>query len=96
MKKGAPIKDVIIPTGISTGGIRILARKSVNASSNPPIIIVAIIMDLKFFLNNILEIWGTIKPINPMGPTNEIKTPRINDIIIKIIILNLFMFSPFE
>jgi len=35
-KKGAPKREVTIPTGISTGGINVRARKSARTSSPPP------------------------------------------------------------
>ncbi len=91
-----PINDVMIPTGISTGGIKIRARKSVTTNNNPPMKMVKYITALKSSLNINRDIWGTIKPTKPMGPAMETTNPTTNDTMMKMKILNLRTFKPLE
>ena len=68
MKNGTPIKDVIIPIGISIPFIKILDKSSHKTKTIPPKIDENGIEFICFSPIKILEIWGTINPINPIIP----------------------------
>ena len=93
-KNGAPKNDVTIPTGSSLGAITTLEKVSARVRKNPPRNIETGIRILCLELVNFLEIWGIIRPINPITPLIETKTP-VSSVDVKIIIiLTLLVLTP--
>ena len=75
IKKGPPKNAVTVPTGISIGENIVLAKVSANKSIIAP----PSDEDISKYLFNDppsnLNIWGTIKPINPTPPTTDTGAP---------------------
>jgi len=86
---GAPIKDVITPTGRIIGDIMVRDRVSEISNNSAPKRAVAGSKNLKSFPMSLLTIWGATRPINPITPIRDTTTLVIKDEISIPSILNL-------
>jgi len=93
-KNGAPKNEVTIPTGSSLGDSATLAKVSARVRKNPPKNMDTGIRTLCLELVSFLEIWGIIRPINPMTPLMETKIPVSRVDVRIIIILILLVLTP--
>lgn len=93
-KKGAPKSDVTIPTGISTGAIKIRASKSARTSSPPPRSTENKTVWVYWLEPQSLDKCGTIKATNPIGPHVETTAPTKSARPKKEKIRKFVMFNP--
>ena len=80
-KKGPPSMAVIMPTGISVGARRVLAKVSHITKKLAPNRVDAGISILRSGPTNNRTIWGTINPTKPIGPQVATTVPVIRDAV---------------
>ena len=94
MKNGTPIIDVIIPTGISSGEIIVLAIMSDASSMMPPMSPDAGMRYLLSTPTRLRAIWGATRPTNPMTPLNAMHIDEMSVTVTSDTVFRRFTFTP--
>ena len=94
MKNGAPIIEVIIPTGISVGAKISRPTVSEHKSRNAPTRALLGIRNLWSLPSNMRAIWGAIKQTNPIIPVKAMIAEVANADNIRVVPRERLAFTP--
>ena len=94
IKRGAPIKEVNMPTGNTMGERIVLARISDVSKNTPPNKAEAGIRNRSSLPVRRRTIWGTTSPTKAIIPKNETDTAVVSEAINIILILSFSTFTP--